>query len=299
MGNNTLSFGIKTFSAKKTLLYFFLIGLIISFACICEADDLMIHFIDVGEGESILIQTPENSTVLIDTGNLMAGFKVIEYLKKNNIDYLDYLILSHPHPDHIGGSFLVLQMLRVGKIYDNGADITEIAKSQDMYRWYKIFARHSDSYEALKAGDRLVIDEIALDVLWPPEVSTLTGFNNNSLVMILDYKEFRCLLTADTTIEAEKEILKQATNLKADILKVAHHGGDDANSGEFINAVSPKISILSINENNINGYPSNKILKRLKKINSKLYRTDKHGDIVIKVRNNDINITTEKYLQKQ
>jgi len=106
--------------------------LFIIYAFSSQTQNLKIHFLDVGEGDSILIQTPKGNTVLVDTGNLITGFKVVKYLQKNDIQDLDYLILTHPHLDHIGGTFLILQMINVKKIYDNGQDLSQLIELFDI-----------------------------------------------------------------------------------------------------------------------------------------------------------------------
>lgn len=245
-----------------------------------EAASLKIHFLDVGEGDSILIQTPKGKTILVDAGNLISGFRVVEYLKKNNIHNLDYLIFTHPDLDHIGGAFFILQMMDVKRIYDNGEDLTRRAKSSDVYRWYEELVRNNRNFDVLQAEDNFLLDEVVFKVLWPYRPFIFSSFNPNSLVIMIEYKKFRCLLTGDLTIPAEKELLKKLKDLKADVLKVGHHGSNSS-SEEFLRVVSPEISVISVNKENIRGYPAEEVLKRLEKFSSKVYRTDRDGDIII------------------
>jgi len=272
---------------KKSYFYLFLvlfISLVISFYA--EASDLRIHFLDVGEGDSILIQTPRDNTVLIDTGNFISGFKVVEYLKKHDIHNLDYLIFTHHDLDHIGGAFFILQMVDVGKVCDNGQDLTEHIKSSDIYRWYEELVRKNTDYGVLKAEDKFLLDGVSFEVLWPIRPFIFSSFNANSLVIMIEYKKNKCLLTGDFNAVAERELLKKTPGLKADILKVGHHGSFDASSEEFLKAVSPKISVISVNKDNIRGYPSEAVLRRLQALNTKIYRTDLNGDIIINIKDN-------------
>ena len=260
-----------------------------------EASDFKIHFIDVGKGDSILIQTPNDKSVLVDAGNFITGFKVVEYLKKYDIHNLDYLIFTHPDLDHIGGAFFVLQMMDVERIYDNGEDLTQVMQRSDIYRWYEELVRENNNYHIMTLGDDFVLDGVAFKVLWPHKPSIFSNFNANSLVIMIEYKKNKCLLTGDLTIPAEKELLNEARNLKADILKVGHHGNYDANCEKFLEAVSPSISVISVNKNNIRGYPSKAVLERLETLNMKIYRTDLHGDIVIDIKDNgEIKINTNR-----
>ena len=261
---------------KNWILLIFII-----YAFSSQTQNLKIHFLDVGEGDSILIQTPKGKTVLVDTGNLITGFKVVKYLQKNDIQDLDYLILTHPHLDHIGGTFLILQMINVKKIYDNGQDLSQLIELFDIYRWYEQLVRENDSYRVLKSGDKFLVDGVKFKVIWPPYPFVFSDFNANSLVIMVEYKKFRCLLSGDLTELGENELLKSGIDIKADILKVAHHGSKDAISKGFLKAVSPDISIISVNKDNIRGYPSEKVLKRLKNLGIKIYRTDLNGNIII------------------
>ena len=257
--------------------------LFIIYAFSSQTQNLRIHFLDVGEGDSILIQTPKGKAVLVDTGNLITGFKVVKYLQKNGIQDLDYLILTHPHLDHIGGTFFILQMINVKKIYDNGQDLNQLIELFDVYRWYEQLVRENDSYRVLKSGDKFLVDGVKFKVIWPPYPFVFSDFNTNSLVIMVEYKKFRCLLSGDLTELGENELLKSGIDIKADILKVAHHGSKDASSKGFLKAVSPNISIISVNKDNIRGYPSEEILRRLKDLGVKIYRTNLNGDIIITV----------------
>ncbi len=277
---------INRYIGIRYFYVFILLILVISSARDILAQDisLRIHFIDVGEGDSILIETSQGKTVLIDTGNLITGFRVVEYLKKKNIQRLDYLILTHPHPDHIGGVFFVLQMIDVNKIYDNGQDISGLVKTVDMFRWYEDLVRNDARYSILCSGDRISLGDILLDVLWPPqEKDTLLDFNANSLVIMLRCKSFRCLLPGDLTTPGERRLLDAGIDLRADVLKIAHHGANDATSQRFLTAVSPEIAIISVDSGNIRGYPTKQTLDRIEKSTGGLYRTDIEGDILLSV----------------
>lgn len=250
--------------------------------CLCFAEDLIkIHFIDAGEGDAILIQTPQDENILIDAGNVISGFRVEDYLRKNNVSTLDWLIFTHSGLDHIGGAFFILPMFAVNKICDNGQDISGLSKSQDVYRWYEELVRKDRRYEKVDRGKKFIFKEISLEVLWPDKKPVFSDFNPNSLVLMLSSGKFRCLLTGDLTSAAEAELLKEKFDLSADVLKIGHHGADDSTSAEFLKAVSAKIGVISVNQDNISGYPHADTLRRLKQAGCRVYRTDEQGDIVI------------------
>ncbi|MDP2924472.1 MAG: ComEC/Rec2 family competence protein [Candidatus Omnitrophota bacterium] len=280
---------------KKNIFFILIIIFLSFFSYLDEAKDAKIHFIDVGEGDAILVETPDGKTILIDTGNLITGFRLIEYLKKHNIFHIDYLIFSHPHPDHIGGAFFVLQMLKVNKIYDNGQDLAEISKTSDLHRWYLKLVRNNNAYNVLQAGDTFLLDGISFKTLWPYRPLMFSDFNANSLVIMVEYLGFRCLLEGDLNPDAEGELLKTEGNLKVDVLKVTHHGGGNIVSDEFLKRVSPRTAIISVDKDNIKGYPSQELLQRLKNFKIIIYRTDINQDIIIKIKKTGkFIITTDK-----
>jgi len=272
---------IKQTILKKYAVVIVVIFTLCNLILTAEAADLRIHFIDVEEGDSILIQTPNDKVVLVDTGNPITGHKVVEYLNQNDIDDLSYLILTHPHLDHIGGVFLVLQEKNLGKVCDNGQDLTEMKKTSEIYNYYEKLVREHNNYMVLSTNDEFTLDNVNFNILWPNEHLPLGDVNNHSLVIMVNFKKFRCLLTGDIGVSVEKELLKQNNNLKIDVLKIGHHGGSNTSCKEFLEKTFPKIAIITATKNPIDGYPAEEVLNRLETIGIKVYRTDKNGNILI------------------
>jgi len=158
-----------------------------------------------------------------------------------------------------------------------------VRKTCAIYRWYEDLVRKRKNYAVLISGDTLTLGNLTLEVLWPPEVPTSSDFNAFSMVMMVRGDGFSCLLTGDLTASGERELLKRGVNLKADFLKVGHHGAKDATTDEFLGAVSPRIAVISVDEASVWGYPSGEVLERLEKAGVKMYRTDRDGDIVLKI----------------
>jgi len=248
---------------------------------------LKIHFLDVGEGDAILIQA-QNENVLIDTGNLLSGYKIVDYLRKNKVKKIKYLILTHPDLDHISGTFFILPKFAVQKIYDNGQALSD----EDIYRWYETLVRKRQNYAILKKGDKLRLKDINLDILWP--ANTKQGsFNENSLVIKLGDNNFNCLFAGDINKITEQSILSEKLDLKSNILKVGHHGYMDATREEFLEAVSPEVAIISASRKE--KAPSDITLDLLKKKKIKIYRTDTDGNIIVTVeKKKHFTIRTEK-----
>lgn len=244
-------------------------------------EEVKLHFINVGEGEAILVQA-KNENILIDTGGLLSGYKLLDYLDENKVKNIKYLIITHLHPDHISGAFFILPKIEVQGIYDNGQPLNE---NDDLQRWYKQAARSKQNYHILKKGDSLKLNQINLTVLSPVQAGD-GPLNENSLVIMLNYNNFSCLFTADIDNMIEAQLLKDKANLKANILKISHHGYRDATTREFLEAVSPEIAIISTGPSSKMIAPSSDVLDLLKSRGIKIYRTDKDGDIEIIVQEN-------------
>lgn len=274
---------------KKIIFVFFIfMAVTVSFA---EDYPLKLHFIDIGEGDAILIQA-KNKSALIDTGNILSGYKLTDYLNKHNITAVNHLLITHADSDHICGLFFLMPKFKVENTYDNGRNLPDADNS--LLSYYKKIIREKGNYRALREGDRLKLDDAVLEVIWPPKGPLDASFNYDSIVVMLTYKKFRCLLAADIDNFAQNELLRKRTDLKSDILKIAHHGAKDATLEEFLKRVRPKIAVISVDANNPRGYPEGAVLDRLKANNIKTYRTDKNGTIIITVdKNSKFTIATE------
>lgn len=241
-----------------------------------------IHFLDVGQGNSVLI-IDENQTILYDCGEWDYGEKISEYLKEQNVSKIDILITSHPHSDHIAGCVKILQEFPIGKIYDTG--LTENTKASREYE--------KNAKTKLRKTIQKDESEGKLDFFTAIDTHELFKDNgDNSLLAKYNYGNISVLLTGDCEFKCEKEILKQA-NTRSQILYVSHHGSGEASSKEFLQAVKPKIAVISVGKNNEYGHPKQSTLKRLEETGAKVYRTDEQGAIVITTNGIDYNITTE------
>jgi len=250
--------------------------------CFAQEDFIKIHFINVGQGDAVLIQS-QGENALIDTGNALSGYKLVDYLKNNNAAAINHLIVTHHHPDHILGAFFIMPRFKVEKTYDNGYDLASLEDSI-LSSYEKIF-RLEGKYRALKEGDIIKLGGLKLEILWPADKPSSEDFNYGSLVIMLSYKNFRCLLAGDINNAAEAELMKKKINLSADILKIAHHGAGGSTSEDFLKEVKPKLAIISVDNGFQRKYPAESTLALLKAKNVKTYRTDRNGSIIIKVDN--------------
>ncbi len=250
--------------------------LLLSIVFILSGKELKVYFLDVGEGESSLIITPEGKSILIDAGNVVTGFRVVEFLKKQKISTLDAVIITHPHPDHMSGIFAVASLINIKKKYDNGQPF-ENSQCPDIMRWYTEFFRKGD-YNVLKRGESLQIGSVELKVLNPEKPDS--DWNSNSLVILLTYGSTRFLFMGDAPIKVERELLRRGDPVSADVLKVGHHGASDVLSSDFLNRVNPTFAVISINKNNIRGYPAKSVLRKLRNRGIGTYLTYQHGTVL-------------------
>ena len=229
---------------------------------------LTIRFIDVGQGDCTLIITSSNKKILIDgggseTGNYNVGEKVlVPYLLDRKIKSVDFLIFSHFDSDHCLGLFTVMEKLKV-----KNAIISEQSKESGNYKYFcKLAKERKVNVVKVKAGNRLKIDDSTnIQFLWPVENQlTQNPLNNNSIVCKIFYKNISILFTGDIEEPAEQEIVKiYSKELKADILKVAHHGSITSSTEEFLKYVKPRIALIGVGKNNKFGHPSDVVINRL------------------------------------
>lgn len=282
---------IKLRQNKQKVKYILAIIIFLSFVINLIPQNLKIHFIDVGQGDSSLIITPQNKTILIDGGgSSTSDFDVgestlIPYILDRGFTKIDIVIISHFDQDHVGSILTLLQELKVGKVYIS----KQTEKSKNYEKFLEIVNTKNIKVYEVMAGNRICIEKnLYLDILWPKANQiTTNALNNNAIVCNLHYRNFSMLFTGDIEEIAEKEILKlysQNKNLlKTNILKIGHHGSKTSSTSEFINVVKPQIAAIGVGKNNNFGHPNEGVLQRLIDLNCKIFRTDLNGEISIEV----------------
>lgn len=239
-------------------------------------DLLEVHFIDVGQADSILVIAPGRKSMLIDGGNTADGDLVTSYIKEQGIGRLDIVIGTHPHEDHIGGLGTVIRAFDIGRIYTPNAANT-IGAFKDM-----LLALQDKGLTVTvpAAGDTFDLGGARCTVL-APNGSNYRNLNNYSIVLKLEYGSTSFLFTGDAEALSEKEMLEKNYDLKADVLKVAHHGSTSSTSPAFLKAVSPKYAVISVGKDNQFGEPDSIILNRLDIYGAEIYRTDESGTVIV------------------
>ena len=222
---------------------------------------LLITALDVGQGDSILVQTRDKN-ILIDSGERKEASKLLEKLEDNKVEQLDMLVATHPHADHIGGMKAVLNRFPVKQVYDSGQSY-----KTKMYGDFRAqVEKDAIPFEVLRGGEEIAVNEmVKLKVLSPRELykGTASDANNNSLVLRLEYDDFSMLLTGDIQAAVEEDLLKNCPqDLAAQVLKVAHHGSKTSSINEFLAAVRPKVAIISSGNGNKYNHPSTEVVRR-------------------------------------
>ncbi len=275
---------------KKKLKWLAFTGFLVFFAILITypfpsfSKYLKVTFIDVGQGDSILVEFPGQKKMLIDGGGFFAGsFDIGErvlspFLWKKGIKTIDYLVLTHPHPDHLNGLISVARNFRVREFWESLSP-TEINSYEELLRNLAPSILKKRRFD----NDSLLIDGTVIDILHPKEsrlpISSID--NELSMVLRLSYGRTSFLFTGDIGQKAEQDILENMRIIKSDILKSPHHGSLSSSSEEFLSAVNPSVIVICVGENNRYNFPNPIILQRYKEQGATLYRTDTHGAIEI------------------
>lgn len=236
--------------------------------------EMQVHFIDVGQGDSILIESPNGKTMLVDGGVKGAGQQIVSYLKEIGINKLDIVVATHPDADHIGGLIPVLDTMPIEQFYDSG----KVHTSQTFEEMLTRIDEKNIPYHVPKTGDEIEFDkEVNVKVLNANEQAT--DNNDASIVLKMTYGNVSFLLTGDAGIALEKDMLQY--DVTATVLKAGHHGSNTSSSEEFVRAVKPEVTILSYGEDNKYGHPHTEVVDRLQAIGSKIYATADLGTITV------------------
>ena len=268
---------------RYILLHLLLVFVILTSGCssnvktnISLENNMVTHFIDVGQGDCILIQV-NNKNLLIDSGTTDSKEIVIKYLKNNNISKLDYIVATHPHDDHIGGMASIIRNFVVAEFY-----APKVIASTDSFE-DMIGSLKNKNLKIKVARPNVTLDlgpDTSCTMLSPNKVS-YKDTNNYSCAIKIAYKNSTYLFTGDIEKLSEEEILNKGYDLKADVLKVPHHGSSSSTSQEFLNKVSPQIAVISCGTSNSYGHPNKETLDKLKKLNCIIYRTDLDKNIIL------------------
>jgi competence protein ComEC len=289
---------------------------------------MTVHFIDVGQGDSILVQTPGGKNILIDTGGRPGEFntgtgtgdQVVEpYLRRIGVQRINILVLTHPHEDHCGGAVSLVKRFPVDMalVSYSCKDVLNKKQPVDDISAFSGAARNSGEegvpfaytallyslaargipVEAAASGDKIRLESaINIEVLSPGETQSInsgTDANNNSLVIKIAYGRRSFIFAGDAELDEQKELLLNVADIKADILKVPHHGSRSLLE-ELLEQVEAETAVISVGAHNTFGHPAQNTLDMLNNAGTRVYRTDTDGAVIIQTDGNNIDIVTGK-----
>lgn len=243
-------------------------------------DEFEVIFFDIGQGDSALIKFGNGEKMLVDCGsdkNVLYGLgKHLPFFDRT----IDYLLITHFDLDHYGGCIDVLKRYSVSNVILNGQD----GSDKYFYSWQEILAEKNINQKIIHGFEKLDIASSSLIFLSPDPEFGFTDKNENSIVFKLDAPAQDFLFTGDMGGELEEKLIEKYCSstcefLNVDVLKVGHHGSDNSSSEEFLEFVSPEVSIISVGENSF-GHPSLRVLRKLERVGSQVFRTDELGDLV-------------------
>jgi len=243
--------------------------------------NLEVDFLDVGQGDAVLIKAPGGQNVLVDGG---PDKTVIKRLAENLPWWdkqINLMILTHPHDDHVAGLIDVLKRYQVKRILYTGA----LHNAPDYLTWLKLVRDKNVPLTIIDKEQTINLGSGAsLEILYPSESllnKTMADLNDSSIIIKLVYGQNKFLLTGDASEKVEKMLLENGADLSAEVLKVAHHGSQYSSSQEFLEKIAPKIAVIEVGKDNDFGHPSLRIIKRLERIGAEIFRTDEKGTVRI------------------
>ncbi|MBQ1687241.1 MAG: MBL fold metallo-hydrolase [Ruminococcus sp.] len=246
---------------------------------------LIVHFLDVGQGDSIFIELPNGKTMLVDAGENYHGQGIIDYVQTIGYHKLDYVVATHPHEDHIGSMPYIVRNFEIGSIYM--PDVT--ANTATFESLLKAIKAKGLRVKNGRTGVHIIKDgELTADIIAPdkPDESNL---NNSSIVLLLTFGNVSYLLTGDAET---KELNAIRADMHATVLKAGHHGSKTSTTQTLLKKISPSVTVISCGKNNDYGHPHAEVLKMLKSVNSSVYRTDRDQTVIVATDGSSLTVST-------
>ncbi|WP_010097199.1 ComEC/Rec2 family competence protein [Ornithinibacillus scapharcae] len=253
-----------------------------------QSKHMDVHFINVGQGDSIFIITPNNKNILIDAGPPKAGKKVVRYLKGLGIKKLDLVIATHPDRDHIGGFPAVLKEFKVKKLLDSG----KLHVTRAYASYIKSVKDQEIPMTIAKVGKEIRVDTI-LDIRILNAYSAHKTNNQSSIALKLSYNDVDFLFLGDIE-DAQEEKIAKTYDVRAEIVKVAHHGSKTSSSSQFLEQVDPDVAIITYSKYNKYGHPVNRVIEKLFQMDTHIFSTAVYGDLVISTEGKHYSIFPQK-----
>ena len=252
-----------------------------------NSDNLRVNYIDVGQGDSIFIQLPNNETMLIDTGESYESDNVINYLNNLGIKKIDYIVGTHPHTDHIGGLESIINTFDISSIY-----MPKVSSTSKTYEALLTTVSNKGLKIKTAKSGVVILDDNNLKLEFiAPNNDSYSSLNNYSAVVKLNFLDNTFIFMGDAETLSEDEI---TSDIKADVIKVGHHGSNTSSGIEFVKKVSPKYAIIMVGVGNSYNHPYQSIIDRYENIGAKVLRTDLDGNIVCDSDGNKVSCNGDK-----
>lgn len=249
-----------------------------------------IHYFDVGEGDSALVACDDHY-LLIDGGPSSSSSFLYSYLKENQITYLDYIVCTHAHEDHVGGLSGALNYASVGVAF---CSVTEY-DGRAFQSFLKYLNKQEASITVPNPGDTFSLGSASAQFIGPIDMNLAEiNANNSSIVLKITYGETSFLFTGDAESEEESSLVNAHFDLTCDVLKIGHHGSYTSSSDVFLKAVQPKYCVISVGKDNVYGHPHSSVVERLLTTDAIIFRTDTDGEIICTSDGTSLSFTTKK-----
>ena len=246
------------------------------------------HFLDVGQADATLVLHRE-ARILIDTGDHRRD-DVSAALRALDVDRLDLVIVSHPHADHLGQFDRVLGSVDVDEVWWSGSATT----TRTFERALAALEASTADYQEPRTGDRAMVGPVLLEVLHPADGAPLGDLHDAMLVVRLTYGDVRFLFTGDAETPVEARMLRGPAGVRADVLKVGHHGSRTSTSSAFLDAVAPSVAVYSAGAGNRYGHPHDEVVERIEGAGIALFGTDRVGTVVVSTDGRSLTVRTER-----
>lgn len=270
------SYIIYSFIALFTFIFIFYSTISKSKATLLLHNEMRVHYIDVNQGDSILIQV-NNKNLLIDSGPKDANEDLLKYLDSLGLSKLDYIIATHPHEDHIGNMSNIINKYDIVKFYAPKVEHT----TSSFEKMVESLVNKNLKINVIKAGTNTIdLGKGTKVTVFSPIDDEYDNLNNYSPIIKIEYGNNSFLFTGDAEKEIELEVSKN-TSLKSDVLKIGHHGSLTSTSSTFLNVVNPSIAIISLGINNKYDHPHTKVTSLLNSKDISIFRTDLDGSIIL------------------
>lgn len=257
------------------------------------SDALTISFIDVGQGDSILVQAG-GEHYLIDAGNPEEGPNVVDFLRSRGVDELDGMVSTSGDADHAGGLSDVLDAVAVENIYVSGYPKETMTYTNFLRSARDEKLSEGANVEEVHAGMRMKWGGVPVDIVNPPPASGLfENSNDNSVGVVLTYGTARVLLAGDAEEDAEEYMAMGPYTGPLTVLKVGHHGSNTSTTPLFLSRFPPKIAVIQCGADNTYGHPTPEVLERLGRVGAEVFRNDLHGDVVVSIDKKDVEVAVQ------